>query len=240
MRCLVTNCCRYTGPHAVKVLLQTGHEVLCHDLSFSSADARDEFSSKFAGAHPLKGLTAEESVDEAIQYAGAVDVLFNNHFCPPEMKSMEDTTDEEYESILSILVMEPYRFARAVIPSMKKLTTSRIIFVTSAAPLKPGANVSLYTSARSAANSLVKTLARELGKSGVSVFGIAPNYYASEDTYSQAMLENSEAFRTHVEQQVPLGRLSTDVEMEETILFLATGQSLFLTGQVLSFSGGWV
>ena len=108
-----------------------------------------------------------------------------------------------------------------------------------AAPLRPGANVSLYTAARAGANSLVESLARELGPDGIAVFGIAPNYYASDDTYSKAAFEKSDRFRASVQRNVPLQRLSNENEMPGLIRYLAYDDSAFLTGQVIAFTGGW-
>ena len=86
---------------------------------------------------------------------------------------------------------------------------------------------------------MVETLAKELGPDGIAVFGIAPNYFASDDTYSRVAFEKSERFRASVERNVPLGRLSNDDEMTGLIRYLADDSSSFITGQVIAFTGGW-
>lgn len=236
---LITNACRYAGPDAVAALSGNAHTVLCHDMSFGEADARVAFREKYANAHALTNTSSERAVAEAFEQSDIVDVLFCNHFQAPEAKPFDETSSEEFRQTLENLLVDPYRFIKSALPALRAAEDARIIVMTSAAPLRPGSNVSLYTAARAGANSLVESLARELGPDGIAVFGIAPNYYASDDTYSKAAFEKSARFRASVERNVPLQRLSTENEMTSLIRYLAYDASAFLTGQVITFTGGW-
>ncbi len=236
---LVTQATRYAGPDATQALVTAGFEVLCHDETFTEAQARSAFADHHPDAVLLESVAPEEAATEAIGHAGQIDVLFNNHFCPPESKALEETTPEEYRDMLETLLLQPYRFIRALIPHMKSNGTGRIIMMTSAAPLRPGANVSLYTSARGAANLLVRSLAKELGPAGISTVGISPNFYASKDTYSQDAYEKNERFQAGVNRAVPLKRLGTPDEMQSLIAYLASKEAAFVSGEIIAFSGGW-
>lgn len=240
MFALITNACRYAGPHATKTLLESGYTVYCHDKSFSTEEGRKSFLEAYPKAATLNNFEADRAVAEMLNETETIDVLFNNHFVLPESKAFTSTSDDEFLTILDALVVEPYRFARGVLKVMQTANKGRIVFMTSAASLRPSKNVSLYTAARSAANSMVETLAKEVGSFGVSVTAIAPNFYVSDDTYSQAMFDSNERFRNMVQKQVPLERLSKDSEMESLIKYLTSEDSAFITGQILSFSGGWV
>ena len=236
---LITNACRYAGPDAVAALSGDAHSVLCHDMSFGEAHVRASFKEQYATAHPLTNTLPEKAVSEAFEQSDIIDVLFCNHFQSPEAKPFDETNDDDFRQTLETLLVEPYRFIRSALPSLRASEDARIIVMTSAAPLRPGANVSLYTAARAGANSLVESLARELGPDGIAVFGIAPNYYASDDTYSNAAFEKSDRFRASVQRNVPLQRLSNENEMPGLIRYLAYDDSAFLTGQVIAFTGGW-
>lgn len=237
---LVTNACRYAGPHATMALSDMGFRVFCHDVSFVEADARTQFSHAHPGCVALAQTQPADTVTEVLSSADTIDVLFNNHLHMPEIKPITETTTKEFEEFLARLLIAPYQFVLAAAPRMKEHNRGKIIFMTSAAALKPVANVSLYTAARAGANSLVKTLAVELGEFGISVFAICPNFYASDDTYSQKEFETNEKYRAAIERQVPLKRLSKEGEMTALIRYLANPDSDFITGQIISFSGGWM
>lgn len=100
------------------------------------------------------------------------------------------------------------------------------------ASLQANKNATLYTAARSAVNSMVKTLAKELGEISISVSAIAPNFYVSDDTYSQEWFDNSEDFRAFVQKSVPLQRSSKAPEIEVLITDLASLESAFTTGKL--------
>lgn len=237
---LVTNARRYAGPHATTVLSEMGFRVFCHDASFMDVEARGQFAQAHPGCVVLSQTQPAEAVKEVLNNTDTIDVLFNNHLQIPAIKPITQTTSAEFEELLARLLIKPYQFVLAAVPSMKEHQRGKIIFMTSAAALKPMPNVSLYSAARAGANSLVKTLAVELGEFGISVFAICPNFYASADTYSQHEFETNKNYRSAIERQVPLKRLSKEGEMAGLIRYLASPDSDFITGQIIAFSGGWV
>ena len=234
----VTNACRYAGPDAVRALAGEGH-VYCHDASFLEAEVRNAWQGRFADVRALAEVQPDAALAGVQDERRAIDVLICNHFQRPEAKPLADTEADEFRGMLESLLVEPYQFVKAALPALLRSADPRIVFVTSAAPLRPGRDVSLYTSARAGANALVGTLAQELGPQGVAVFGIAPNYYASDDTYSRTAFAENERFRGSVQRNVPLQRLSNAQEMPDLLRFLCLQDSAFLTGQVFAFTGGW-
>ena len=237
---IITNACRYAGPDATQALTGEDRCVFCHDLSFTDAAARLAFEKKYPGVNTLSESSPEQAIAEAMVATNTIDVLFANHFQRPEMKLLEDTEVDEFRATLETLLVDPYRFIKAVLPALKQSTAGRIVLVTSAAGLRPGANISLYAAARAGANTMVKSLSRELGPDGIGVFGIAPNYFTGDDTYPRDAFENNERLRAMVERSVPLKRISNDNEMSRLIHYLCLDESTFITGQVIGFSGGWL
>ena len=238
-KALVTNARRYTGPDATRALLAEGLAVYCHDKSFANPSARQEFENEFSGCIPLSATDPEAAVEEALGDP-TLDVLFCNHFQPPESALLSETTADGFRGSLETLLIEPYRFIHAALPALIAGTSPRIVLVTSAAGQRPMPRMTMYAAARAGADAMVKSLARELGRDGISVFGIAPVYFASDDTYPRRAFETNERFRASVEKAVPLGRLSNENEMAKLVKYLCTDDSEFVTGQVIGFSGGWL
>ncbi len=238
-KALVANARRYTGPDATRALLAEGLSVYCHDASFASAGARDEFAREFSGCIPLAAIEPEGAVAEAVGDS-SLDVLICNHFQKPEGIPLSETTAEGFRDSLEALLIEPYRFVHAALPALQAGTSPRIVLVTSAAGQRPMPKMTMYAAARAGADAMVTSLARELGRRGVSVFGIAPVYFTSDDTYPRKAFESNERFRASVEKSVPLGRLSNENEMAKLIKYLCTDESEFVTGQIIGFSGGWL
>ena len=238
-KALVTNARRYTGPDATRALLAEGLSVYCHDKSFADASARESFEGEFSGCFPLAATDPEGAVEEALG-DGALDVLICNHFQKPEGVPLIETTAKGFRDSLEALLIEPYRFVHAAMPALQAGISPRIVLVTSAAGQRPMPKMTMYAAARAGAEAMVKSLAREFGGVGVSVFGIAPVFFTSDDTYPRKAFETNERFRTSVEKAVPLGRLSSENEMAKLIKHLCADESEFVTGQIIGFSGGWL
>ncbi len=108
--------------------------------------------------------------------------------------------------------MAPFRLVQLVAPSMRKRKSGRIVFVSSAAPLRGIANYAPYVSARAAANGLVSSLAKELGRDGITVNAVGSNYVENPDYFPPALLANQEAM-AKMTAQIPLGRLGKSDEL---------------------------
>ena len=238
-KALVTNARRYAGPDATRALLAEGLSVYCHDVSFADAVAREEFENEFSGCLPISEIDPEGAVEKALGDS-TLDVLVCNHFQTPEGIPLSKTTTEGFRSSLETLLIQPYRFIHAALPALRAGTSPRIVLVTSAAGQRPMPRMTMYAAARAGADAMVTSLARELGRDGISVFGIAPVYFTSDDTYPRKAFETNERFRASVEKAVPLGRLSSENEMAKLIKYLCTDESEFVTGQIIGFSGGWL
>ena len=100
------------------------------------------------------------------------------------------------------------------------------------------ANYAPYVSARAAANGLVSSLAKELGRDGITVNAVGSNYVENPDYFPPALLANKEAM-AKMTAQIPLGRLGKSEELGASICFLCSDGAGFITGHVLPHAGGW-
>jgi NAD(P)-dependent dehydrogenase (short-subunit alcohol dehydrogenase family) len=145
-KALVTNARRYTGPDATRALLAEGLAVYCHDKSFANPNARQEFENEFSGCIPLSATDPEAAVEEALGDP-TLDVLFCNHFQPPEGALLSETTADGFRGSLETLLIEPYRFIHAALPALIAGTSPRIVLVTSAAGQRPMPRMTMYAAA---------------------------------------------------------------------------------------------
>ena len=235
---LITNVEKFAGHGTTRVALAEGATVLAHDPSFENAAARHKYESQFAGAQALPAIEPAALVELALKRFGHIDALVNNDAYPALRAPLAEARLEDYRDALEMMAVVPFRLAQLVAPSMRKRRQGRIVFVSSAAPLRGIANYAPYVSARAAANGLVSSLAKELGRDGITVNAVGSNYVENPDYFPPALLANKDAM-AKMTAQIPLGRLGKPQELGASICFLCSDGAGFITGHVLPHAGGW-
>jgi 3-oxoacyl-[acyl-carrier protein] reductase len=140
--------------------------------------------------------------------------------------------------VLRGCVDAPYNFLRAIVPQMVEQGDGQVLVFTSAAGARPTPGAPLYSSARAAANMLVRNVADEVAGKGVQVNAVGTNFMDFPGFLQANKAEDAEG-RARVEAQVPMGRLGTMDELANFSAVFLDGTSRFQTGQFVSFSGGW-
>ena len=226
---LITNVEKFAGHGTTSVALAQGATVLAHDPSFEAPSARRKYEAQFPGAHALSAIEPATMVELALKRHGHIDALVNNDAYPALRAPLAEARIDDFRDALEVMAVAPFRLTQLVAPSMRKRKSGRIVFVSSAAPLRGIANYAPYVSARAAANGLVSSLAKELGRDGITV---------NPDYFPPALLANSEAM-AKMTAQIPLGRLGKSSELGATVCFLCSDGAGFITGHVLPHAGGW-
>ena len=235
---LVTNVSSFVGKPGCRALLDGGANVLAHDRSFADADTRATFEAEFAGARALAAQTPETLVAEALETCGYVDVLINNDDGEAKRAKIEDADPADLREALEGMVVWPFVLTGAMVPSMKERKSGKIIFVTSATPLKGLPNYAMYVTARGATTSLTLSLAHELARFNIQVNALAPNFVESPAYFPKELTENPETL-AKITKNIPLGRLAKPEEVGKVLTFLASDASDFITGMVMPYAGGW-
>jgi NAD(P)-dependent dehydrogenase (short-subunit alcohol dehydrogenase family) len=234
---LVTNVTHFVGLPTAREMARQGAHVVCHDRAFADAAAR----TAFAKDHPTLRLTGETEPDAVIAEIEAhapLDVLVNNDFFPALRAPIDAAPVADLRRTLEDLVVAPFQFAGAAARVMKPRKAGKILFVTSAAPLRGLPNYSMYVTGRGAANALAVSLAQELAGFNIQVNAIAPNYVESPSYFPPDLIAKPE-FLQRLTDKVPLKRLGKPEEVAATIAFFASKGSNFITGEVLPIAGGW-
>ena len=235
---LITNVEKFAGHGTTRVALAQGATVLAHDPAFEAPSARHKYESQFPGAHALPSADAPTMVEQALRRHGHIDALVNNDAYPALRAPLGEARLEVYRAALEAMAVAPFRLTQLVAPAMRKRKAGRIVFVSSAAPFRGIANYAPYVSARAAANGLVSSLAKELGRDGITVNAVGSNYVENPDYFPPALLANREAM-AKMTAQIPLGRLGKSEELGATVCFLCSDGAGFITGHVLPHAGGW-
>jgi NAD(P)-dependent dehydrogenase (short-subunit alcohol dehydrogenase family) len=184
-----------------------------------------------------KEADVERAVHEAMKAYGRIDVLVNNagFFTGMKVGPFENIGVEEWNRMMSINVLGPYLFCRAVVPHMRKQGGGRIINISSGTALKGVPGSLHYVASKAALIGFTRSLARELGKDNITVNAIAPGLTLSEGVLSRG--EN----RSGIEMQRKTRAIQRDETPEDlvgAVSFLASDDAAFMTGQTLAVDGG--
>lgn len=217
---LVTHVEEFLGAPAVAALGEAGFEVVA-----------------LASAQSGPAEVAEAAL-EVIRTHGQLDVCVMNSAFPAERAPIGALDEARMRAAYEALVFGPMLLARAVAPHMTARRSGKLIFCTSAAPLRGLPNYSVYVGARGAMNAAVRALALELAPHNVQVNAVAPNFIESETYFPKALMDDPVASQK-ILKNIPLGRLGRPDEAGALIATLASPASDFITGQVIALAGGW-
>lgn len=180
-------------------------------------------------------------VDQVQAELGRIDVLVNNAFAPyrfdPEQrKRFWDTPWADYQTQIDGAVRATYNVTQAVLPGMRRRAQGSIVNLASDLVERPVVPYHDYTTAKSALVGFSRNLAAELGPLGIRVNCVAPGLVYPTD----ASRTTKEDVKEAIAAQTPLRRIATPADVAGPVLFLASGWSRFVTGQVLVVDGGLV
>ncbi len=179
--------------------------------------------------------TAERLAKEATDRWGSLDIWVNNA-ARLLVKPLVETTDDDWHGLLAANFHGFFYGSRAAACRMYQQGRGRIINVTSAADILFVANLGAYSSAKGGILAMSKNLALEAAQHDVTVNCVAPG---AIDTPLNIDAWTEEVRRTYQE-RIPLGRIGSEDEVADVIVFLATEAARYITGQELVVDGGLV
>lgn len=247
---VVTGAASGIGRQAALTFTDAGARVVLADVATQGLDATaGEVTDK--GGKPIVVPTDISNRDEvdtlasrAIEVGGRLDVWANvAGLLLPSM--VVDTTEDLLDRMLDVNVKGVYWGCAAAARVMRPQGSGSIINLSSAGADRPEVGLSVYSLSKAAVNMLTRTLAHEVGASGVRVNSVAPGFVDTPMvTYrfrradgSLSEDERDSLFRTRAEQSA-LGVIGTPGDIALAMLYLASDASRFVTGQVLRPNGG--
>jgi len=141
-------------------------------------------------------------------------------------------TGEKFRSVIEVNLFGAFYVAREAIKTMRK-TGGSIVFVSSISGISGQPGQANYSASKGGVNAMVQALAKEVSSLGIRVNAVAPGFIETD------MLRSMDAkARRELVERVPLGRVGHPSEIARVIRFLATEESSYITGQILSVDGG--
>ncbi|MGH7668161.1 MAG: SDR family NAD(P)-dependent oxidoreductase [Gemmatimonadaceae bacterium] len=190
-------------------------------------------------------VTDQAAVDALVAAAaaesGRVDILVNNAggVLGQVGRPLEQVTAADWRAIFAVNVDGAFHFAQAVAPGMKAARWGRIVNISSGAGLGVSlTGIQAYASAKAAQIGLTRQLAHELGPWGITVNNIAPGFVRSNPTTERQWESYGAQGQRDLVQRIALKRLGTPDDIAHGVLFFASEQAGWITGQVLSIDGG--
>ncbi len=236
---IVTGAARGIGKAVALTLIREGAKVALVDVERERLEALKEDIEKKGGqaAAFVCDITKSSEVLAMVQQAlanfGRIDILVNNAGII-RRGTIETVTEEDWDRVIAVNLKGTFNCSKAVVETMKKQRYGKIINVSSIAG-KMGDITSApgYGPSKAGIDALTKTLARQLASYGINVNGVAPHAIETEMS-----AQWSEERRKEIIASIPLGRLGKPEDVAEAVLFLASDQASFITGEILDVNGG--
>jgi NAD(P)-dependent dehydrogenase (short-subunit alcohol dehydrogenase family) len=238
---IVTGAAQGIGAHYARALAAEGAKVSLCDVEppdavvKAIADAGGTAMGRICDVTDAKSVAAlVRATDEAW---GGVQVLVNNAalFGKITQKPLMEIPSEEWDRVMAVNTRGPFECVKAVVPVMRRQGYGKIINVASGTVFKGTPMMLHYVSSKGAVVAMTRAMARELGEHGIRVNAIAPGLTLSEVVKGR---NDYGALRTLNIQSRSLKREEEPEDLTGTVIFLASHDSDFMTGQTMLVDGG--
>jgi len=181
----------------------------------------------------LGDLSAVDALPKAAeQAAGPVDILVNNAGVTRDNLFMR-MKDDEWNDVIAIDLSAAFRLTRAVLRGMMKKRWGRIISITSVVGVTGNPGQGNYAAAKAGLIGMSKSLAQEVASRNITVNCVAPGFIATAMT---DVLEDAQ--KSQILGRIPAGRMGDSVEIAGAVVYLASQEAAYVTGQTLHVNGG--
>jgi 2-hydroxycyclohexanecarboxyl-CoA dehydrogenase len=239
-KAIVTGSAGGIGKGIAMKLAQYGADVVIADINDDQAKAAaKEISEKYkvncVNIHldVTQVSSAENMAKETIHKLGAIDILVNNAGGDRAMPFWE-TTEDFRNWVIDFNYKGPVNCCHAVIPHMIEKQSGKIVNIGSDAGRVGSSGETVYAGCKGGVIAFSKSLARELARYKINVNCVCPGPTETPGFYEGT----NEKLREALKRAIPFRRIGQPEDLGNAVLFFASGMSDFVTGQVLSVSGG--
>jgi 3-oxoacyl-[acyl-carrier protein] reductase len=206
-------------------------------VSGTRREALDTLARELGGAAVLPcDLSNKDAVEALVPDAekalGQLDILVCNAGITKD-NLLVALKDEDWEQVLNVNLTSTFRLARAAVKLMMRKRFGRIIGITSVVGVTGNPGQSNYTAAKAGMIGMFKSIGKEYAKRGVTANCVAPGFIASPMTEKL-----NDKQRETILQMVPAGRLGGGADVAAAVVYLASDEAAYVTGQTLHVNGG--
>jgi 3-oxoacyl-[acyl-carrier protein] reductase len=207
-------------------------------VSGTRRDALDQLARELGGCTQVLPCNLADPQDvetllpRAEEILGRIDILVNNAGITRDNLFVR-LKDEDWDQVIAVDLTSGFRLARAAVRGMMRRRYGRIIGITSVVAVTGNAGQGNYAAAKAGMIGMTKALAHEVASRHVTVNCVAPGFI---ETAMTAALSDKQ--RDQILGTVPVGRLGTAAEVGAAVVFLASDEAAYVTGQTLHVNGG--
>ncbi len=227
----ISGASRGIGKDIALLFANNGYKVIGTSRSdFSIDDNLDNFI-------PLKlDITSRNDIKDCFDYLKSENllpnILINNAGITADQIFMR-MKDEDWDNVIETNLTGTFNLSKIFIKNMIKNKSGRIINISSVSGLMGNPGQVNYASSKAALTGFTKSLAKEVGSRNITVNSVAPGYI---DTDMTSFLDNEA--KEKIINNIPLGRIGVTSDISELVMFLASDEASYITGQTISVDGG--
>ena len=181
----------------------------------------------------LSSAEGAESVAKAAEAAtGGIDILVNNAGLTRDGLAMR-MKDEDFETVLNVNLVSGFRLVRAALRGMMKKRWGRVVSITSIVGHTGNPGQANYAASKAGLTGMTKALAQEVASRGITVNCVAPGFVTSAMT---GALNDEQKAR--ISATIPMARMGEPAEIAAAVLYLASNEAAYVTGQTIHVNGG--
>lgn len=228
---VVTGAARGIGLATAQALAQAGAQVAICDLKEEDL-ATAQIDALKVAANVTDSQAADSLIAATLEKWGRIDILVNNAGITRDNLLIR-MKDEDWDAVMNVNLTGVFKVTRAAIRPMIKQRAGSIINIASVVGIMGNPGQANYAATKAGVIGFTKAVAREVAPRGIRINAVAPGFIQTKMTAAL-----SDDAKTKLEAQIPMGVLGESEDIAQAVLFLASEQARYITGQVLAVDGG--
>ena len=238
---MITGATRGIGKQIALTLANEGYNIVLNYRTENDEliQAKNEIESKNVKCLTVQGDVTnfedcKQMIESAIKKFGKIDVLINNAGITKDML-LARMKEEDFKQVIDVNLVGTFNMTKNVISYMMKARNGRIINISSVVGIAGNAGQTNYSASKAGIIGFTKSLAKEVASRNILVNAVAPGFIETNmtDVLKQEV-------KDEIAKNIPLKRMGTPKDVANVVKFLASEDSSYITGQVISVDGGMI
>lgn len=238
---MITGATRGIGKQIALTLANEGYNIVLNYRTENDEliQAKNEIESKNVKCLTVQGDVTnfedcKQMIESAIKEFGKIDVLINNAGITKDML-LARMKEEDFKQVIDVNLVGTFNMTKNVFSYMMKARSGRIINISSVVGIAGNAGQTNYSASKAGIIGFTKSLAKEVASRNILVNAVAPGFIETNmtDVLKQEV-------KDEIAKNIPLKRMGTPQDVANVVKFLASEDSSYITGQVISVDGGMI
>ena len=238
---MITGATRGIGKQIALTLANEGYNIVLNYRTENDElfQAKNEIESKNVNCLTVQGDVTnfedcKQMIERAINEFGKIDVLINNAGITKDML-LARMKEEDFKQVIDVNLVGTFNMTKNVISYMMKARNGKIINISSVVGIEGNAGQTNYSASKAGIIGFTKSLAKEVASRNILVNAVAPGFIETNmtDVLKQEV-------KDEIAKNIPLKRMGTPQDVANVVKFLASEDSSYITGQVISVDGGMI